>query len=518
MQRFLFLFFIILSVSCARIGAPTGGEKDTIPPKIIRSIPENKTTNFKGKEIKIYFDEFIQLKNTTNNILITPPQKKQPEISPLGTASKEIRIKFKDSLLPNTTYVINFGESIEDFNEGNKMGNYQFVFSTGDQIDSLKLKGKVFPLYFKKYPENIIVGLYPVNKFHDSIVYREPPYYISKTDKNGNFSFDFIKNGKYKIIAIADEVNNYLYNPNKEAIAFLKRNIEIPKDSLVNLYLFKEKKPFTLEKWEQLSHNHIQAKYEGNIDSIQIKFLSPIQDSLFLIDNNQANIWYKSLSDSIKIELINKKYKKILQGKRKANKDSLIIKVIAKTALHPLDSIIIKGNIPLTEAQKNQIKLIADSIPISFKLLEQSGQKWLVEFEKKTGKKYFLQINPGSFTSFMGDKNKDTITKKFSIAPKDQYGKLILQITGNITSPFFIELLDNKRNIIRKSPTTTASSIPFKLLKPGKYYIRIIIDKNQNNQWDTGNFLKHILPEKVIEIQKPIEIRANWEINQEIKL
>ncbi len=518
MHRILWLFTIVIFfAACARVGNPTGGEKDTTPPKILKTIPENKATNFKGQEIKIYFDEFIQLKNINNELLITPPQKKQPEITPLGTASKEIRIKFKDSLLPNTTYVINFGESIEDFNEGNKLGNYQFVFSTGNQIDSLSLKGKVTPLYFKKNPEKIILGLYPAEKFTDSIVFREPPFYVAKTGKNGNFQFNYLKKGKYKIIALADEVTNYVYNPQKEAIGFIDSIIEIPKDSMVNVYLFKERKKFKADKFEQVSHNHIKATYEGNIDSLGFRFLSPVVDSLILIEPAQTNIWYKSNSDSVKVEMFNGKYRKTLKGKRKEEKDSLKVILKIQAAFHPLDSLIIQGNIPIIKIDKNKIELLKDSLPSPFEIKERALKKWEVVFDKETGKKYQIKIFPGAATDYLGNKNKDTIQRNFAIAKADKFGKLVLTIP-EINSPYFVELLDSSNKIIRKSPTTIQNEIAFDYLKPGKYYIRIIFDKNQNNKWDTGDYLKHLYPEKIILISKPVEVRANWDLNQKIDI
>jgi len=518
MQRFFYSFFLFLILgACARVGQPTGGEKDISPPKIIKTTPANKALNFKGKEIKIHFDEFIQLKDLNNNLLITPPQKNMPEITPMGTAAKEIRVKFKDSLLPNTTYVINFGESIQDYNEGNKMNNYQFIFSTGEKIDTLQLKGKVKPLHFDKTPENIIVGLYPAETFMDSLVYRETPYYVAKTDKNGNFQLNFLKNGNYKIVAIDDEVKNYIYNPNKEAIGFIDSLIQIPRDSIINLYLFKESGKFKLDKLKQISKHHIQAKYSGNIDSLSFKFLSPIVDSIEILTAQKSDIWYKSDSDSLKIELQSGKYKKLLKEKRTEQKDSLVVSINALVTLSPLDSLIIEGNIPIIDINKNKIELSRDSLPIPFKIVKLPRHRSLLKFDKESEKKYSLKLYPQAVTDFLGNKNIDTITRKFEIAKSQEFGRLILEIP-EAKQDYFIELLDSNKKIIRKSPTTQASKVDFQFLKPGKYFVRIILDKNKNNQWDTGNYLKHKKPENIIDIVSPIEIRANWEVNQKIDL
>ncbi len=514
---FIFFFTILLFSRCARVGSPTGGEKDITPPKVIKSSPKNKSINFSGKEVRIYFDEFIQLKDINKNLLITPPQKNLPEISPLGTAAKEIRIKFKDSLLPNTTYVINFGESIVDFNEGNKMENYQFIFSTGKQIDSLYLKGKVKPLHFSKKPENIIVGLYPIDKFKDSLIYKEPPYYVAKVNKHGDFKFNYLKKGEYKLIALADQVRNYVYNPEKEAIGFIKKKISIPNDTLVEVDLFKEPGKFALDELKQISRNHIHAKYKGEADSLKFEFLSPFSDSLVIVDSQKRDLWYKSQSDSLKIKFIVGKYQKILKGKREAKKDSLNVFLNSKITFHPLDSLKIYGNIPLIEVDKKKIKLWKDSIPLNIDLKWLPKKEILIVFDPIPGATYQLQILPQAVTDFLGNKNRDTIQRSFSIPEANQFGKMYLDLP-DIKDYYFVEVLDSNKKIIRKSHTSLNNKVHFDYLKPGKYYIRIVFDSNKNNQWDTGNYLKHLLPEKIIELSTPIEIRANWDINQKIKI
>ena len=518
MKPYLILIFtIFLITSCARVGSPTGGPKDTLPPKVLKSSPQNKAVNFKGKEIKILFDEFIQLKDLNKNLLITPPQKKQPEITPLGTASKEIRIKFKDSLLPNTTYVINFGESIVDFNEGNKLGNYQFIFSTGNRIDSLSLKGKVTPLYFKKNPEKIIIGLYPSEKFTDSIIFKEPPYYVTRADKNGNFNFNHLKKGTYKIIAINDEVQNYIYNPGKEAIGFIDSLIHIPQDSIVKINLFKEKEKFMLDKLEQLSHNHLQATYNVIHDSLHFDFLSPVTDSLVIMRPEKTDLWYKSKTDTIKLKLQAGKYQKEIKAKRKEKKDSLLVSIEVQANFQVLDSLKIDANIPIEKVNEKKIILLKDSLPVSYKLGQLPGRKIHLDFDQQTGKAYELILYPGAIKDFLGHENRDTIKRNFAIPPADKYGKLVLDIP-NPTQNYFVELLDENKKIVRKSRTGKNSNLKFDFLKPGKYYVRIIYDPNKNNKWDTGNYLKHIAPESIIEISTPIEIRANWDIHQKIEL
>ena len=173
---------LLLWVACARVGSPTGGEQDKIPPKVVRTIPPNESVNFSGNRIRIYFDEFITLKDVRKQLIISPPLAYFPEITPSGNASKYINIKILDTLKPHTTYTLNFGRSIQDNNEGNPLSFYTYTFSTGNTIDSLTLKGNIKDALLPKGDHFVNVMLYELGeKFSDSIVYKQRPTYVVNT-------------------------------------------------------------------------------------------------------------------------------------------------------------------------------------------------------------------------------------------------------------------------------------------------------------------------------------------------
>ncbi len=513
----LLAIITFLGTSCARIGSPTGGEKDKQPPKILNITPPNLSTNFKSKRIIIRFDEFIQLKDLNKNLLITPHLKHQPDISPMGTASKEIRIDIKDTLLPNTTYIFNFGESIVDFNEANKYGDFRYVFSTGNAIDSLSLKGKVTPVHFDKKPEKILVGLYKKDDFKDSIIFREPPYYISFTDKSGNFTFNYLSKGDYKVIALLDENHNYVYNRDKEAVGFKNDWINIPKDTLIEVLLFKEIPKFSLDDVKQLSKNHLQITYKGKADSLMIKPISKIEKSAIITQPKKMDYWYKSKEDTLKLDIIYKKHNRKFKKKRSKNIDSLRLIMNKRGLFNPLDTLMLTGNMPLVSVDKNLIKFMADSVSIPFKIHKNNRFNLIFDFDKQTGKNYDLQVLPKAVSDFLGNKNKDTLQVNFKIPNEKKYGNLVLEIPS-IKKNYFVEILDNNHRVIQKSKTSKSNKLKFSYLKPGKYFVRIIYDDNKNNKWDTGNYLLHIQPEKSVLIENVIEIRANWDVNQKIEL
>ena len=210
-------FVSLLFPRCANIVQPTGGPRDTIPPEVVRSIPVNYSTGFTGTDIQIEFDEFIQLRNINQQFIITPPQKERPEFRVRG---RNLFIDLRTELIANTTYTLNFGNAIVDLNEGNPLANYEFVFSTGDVIDSLSYSGIVLNAFDNKPVEGVIVMLY--EELNDSVPYRRMPLYANRTGEDGRFNMNNLRADTFLVFAIDDANNNYLYDrPAEEKIAFL---------------------------------------------------------------------------------------------------------------------------------------------------------------------------------------------------------------------------------------------------------------------------------------------------------
>ena len=224
MKRFVInislLVTSIILCRCANVVSPSGGPKDVTPPVVVETSPKNNTTNFKGKTIHITFDEYVTLNNASNNILISPPQNKKPSFRISG---KTLIIKFEETLKPETTYSINFGEAIKDLHEGNVFNGYNFVFSTGDKMDSLSLKGKVTSASTLKPSANFFVELYSSDNdtiTFDSLPYRVKPDYVTITDKDGNFHFSGLADKEYLIFTLKDSNSNMIFDLPNEEIGF----------------------------------------------------------------------------------------------------------------------------------------------------------------------------------------------------------------------------------------------------------------------------------------------------------
>ncbi len=515
-QRYLLLLSVLFFFSCARVGQPTGGDKDTTPPELLKSIPVPNQTNFKGDEITLVFDEYVQLKNPDKNILISPPPEQKPVIFPMGFASKEFKIKFKKPLQENTTYLINFGESIADYNEGNKLKNLQLVFSTGDKLDSLQLTGKVYSLHMEKKPENILIGLYPVQKFKDSTVYTRQPYYVTVADKKGNFKLSHLRQGSYKIIALADQNGDYKYKQGDEAIAFLNKPVQLPEDTLVNLFMFQEPERFNIEDIEQKSANHISIKFKGSPDSLQVKPLNQIDQQVTFFDKNAFHYWYQTASDSIHLEVFLGPKHKLYKRKRKTEPDSLVIN-FSNYKISPEDSVLLKSNIPLIKIDSTKISCLKDSLPATYKASITKNYQVNFDLKKITGSHYQITVYPGAITDFLGHKNQDTLQSDVYIKKTEMFGTVHVKLEPQINTPVFVELL-RKGKVIKHTATKKSNTFDFKYILPGDYQIRIVFDENQNNKWDTGNYLLHRQPEKTFEPPVKLEVRANWDLNQTIKI
>ena len=213
--------FSLLILSCARMGQPDGGWYDEVPPRVVGSTPSERATGVKSNRIDIRFSEYIKLENASENVVICPPQIELPDIKTMG---KAIRIDLKDTLKENTTYTIDFSDAISDNNEGNTMGNYTYVFSTGQQIDTLEVSGYVLNAEDLEPIKGSLVGLY--NNLEDSAFTTQPMLRIGRTDGSGHFRIRGISPGKYRIFSLIDSDGDFRLSQRSEQIGFLKDIIE----------------------------------------------------------------------------------------------------------------------------------------------------------------------------------------------------------------------------------------------------------------------------------------------------
>lgn len=521
--KYIFLLLVMTMVSCAKRGSITGGLKDTLAPELSVSFPKNYSTNFEAKEIKLTFDEYIKLKELNKQLIISPPMKTEPLIYP-SSVSKYINIKILDTLLPNTTYSFNFGQSITDNNEGNPLNQFKYVFSTGSYIDSLSIGGTVKDAYSKEVESFVSVMLYEVNdKFKDSVVYKENPRYITNTlDSLKTFKLENLKAGKYLLVAMKDYNNNNKFSPKKDKIGFHQEFITIPGDTVYELKLFKETQPFKAIRPVQASKNRLIFPYEGKIakdSKIVLKNGETILPSIItrFPKKDSLQIWFKPLkADSLDVSISQEKYNKKYTVKLRAQKqDSLNITPVQGGLLHLKDKFSLKSNTPLEKFDHSKMKLFnKDSVSVDFKTeYNELDQELFFDFKTAPAQKYTFRIMPGALTDYMGQAN-DTLIYKFETKELADYGNLKVNLQNVKHFPVIVELTNEKGDILASRYSESSSSVDFNLIDPNLYWLRLIYDDNKNAVWDPGNYLEKRQAEEVIYFSKAVDVRANWDVDQ----
>lgn len=525
LSNFIFIAFLCLVfINCANRGTPQGGPKDETPPKITKSIPENFSTNFNAKEIRIYFDEYIQIKNLQKQLIISPPMKTQPEITPLGGASEYIKIKIYDTLQPNTTYAFNFGNSIVDNNEGNPYPYFRYVFSTGDYIDSLTVNGNIVDAINRKTETFVSVMLYEVDStYNDSIVYKETPKYITNTlDSLTTFSIENVKAGKYMLIALKDKNNDYKFQQKTDKIGFYKTPIDVPTDSLYTLKLFSEDIDFKPSRPKLSAGEKIEFGYEGDYKDMRIKLLTETPEEFeHAITKDEKTdtlyYWYKPRLelDSLVFEVShpNIDTSQFSVRLRKMERDSLTLKAAPSGNIAYDEDFEISGNTPISVFDDSKIKILdKDSMLVAFTTLFDTIKNTVAfKFPKTESNEYNIQALPEAFTGFFGKKS-DTLNYSLRTSSKDTYGNLRL-ILGSTSYPLIIQLTNDSGEVQYEQYATDKEPIDFLNISPSIYFIRIIHDANGNKKYDSGNYLKKIQPEKTSHFIVPDQSqpRAGWD-------
>lgn len=519
----IFLLFSLSFIDCAKRGTPSGGAKDSVAPVIVKSSPENYSTNFTGNEIRIYFDEYIKLEDLQKNLIVSPPLDYTPLITPLNT-SKQLRIKILDTLKENTTYSFNFGKSIVDNNEGNQFPYFKYVFSTGSYIDSLTLRGKISDALLPRVENPVNVLLYAWNEdYTDSLIFKKKPTYITVTqDSSDTFQLTNLKEGSYLLLALKEKNSDYIFQPKNDKIGYVLDTIVLPTDSTYTLRLFREQNDYKIGRATHLSKTEIIFGYEGNGDSLTLKPLSEVPSSFEAMVYKDAtkdtlHYWFKppfneEATDSLLLLAQNKARVDTVDVRLKnLFIDSLKISVFKGGTLIPKDTFQLQLNTPLVEIDENLISVMdKDSIIIPvITTIDKKFNRAKVYFNKSFDQNYFISMLPGALTDFYEATN-DTIRYRVQTKAEDDYGGITINIVNVPEVPVYVELVDDRFEIVRREALTADGPVVFDVLEPGFYYVRLIYDTNRNGTWDSGNFLRKEQPERILYYPDRIEVRANW--------
>jgi uncharacterized protein (DUF2141 family) len=531
------LIYIVLSIvvisGCAKRGSPSGGPVDSIPPVLINASPKINSINFDSKEIRLTFDEFVKLDNVDEQLIISPPiNKSSYEVKPLNGVTKKVFLEFIDSLETETTYSINFGNSIKDNNEGNPLTFFSYTFSTGETIDSLYVRGNISDAFDKETDDYISIHLYRIDSiFNDSIIFNNRPTYISNSLDSTSYQFKNIKEGKYLILALKDIDNNYFFDPFYDKIGFIDSLITLPRDSIINFKLFKEETSIIWDKPHFINSEKIGFGYYGKLDLKNIKIESSLPDSVnytYTKENEKDTLifWLSRNSfDSLNFNLIEKDTTKLVTVKFDRAKDTLIdsLSISPKTTsiIHLKETFKLSSNIPLKNIEDSLITIRdIDSLIVPFTTsINDNLDQIDIKFEVSPSDNYRLFILPEAIKDIRGVSNNDTLQYNVVSQSLEDYGNVYLDVIRNSNSKFILQMIDSNGDVIRVFKNVNQdATYNFDYVRPGKYIFRLIEDTNNNDKWDTGNYLKKIKPERVYYFSNELEVRANWDLNETFNL
>lgn len=568
------LFAICIFFACASIGTPGGGEMDVEPPRFVKSNPAPNSINFDGNKIVITFDEYIQLDKPSEKVIITPPQTKAPSIKALG---KNVIIEMKDSLVADVTYTFDFTDGIVDNNERNPIEGFSFAFSTGGVIDSLVISGLLLNAENLEPMPGIMVGLH--SDLADSAFLSQPFKRTSRTNDKGRFWIRNVAPGSYRVFALNDQNRNYLFDQPSEAIAFLDeifvpsfepafRTDTIWADSItidtimevaytrftpddVRLFLFEEKfLPQYLIKGERTEERKFNIIFNSDVAlPPDIRLLGEDRKDWYVLETQpipgtltywlrdsliyqrdslsvEVNYWADdSLSNLVAMtDTLHLNLRKRDRSKETDNKETpefLGVQTNSRGMIDVYDTVKITFAEPVIDFRKEHIRFQqkVDSLweAREFNLRQDSlnPRVYCLDYKFSYNTEFQLSIDSAAVYGIYGLWN-DSIGNTFKVRPEEEYGHLYVAITGNEYNGFG-ELLDGGDKVIKRAALKNGE-LAFENLKPGKYYLRYIEDKNNNGIWDAGIYREGIQPEAVyyseslFELRKYSEVEHNWDI------
>lgn len=555
--------------ACANMAqGPTGGLRDSLPPVYKTSNPLPNSLNFKGDKVEIEFDEYVQLKDGFEKIVVSPPTKSPFVAKAIG---KKVVVEFRDTLMANTTYTVDFSNSIVDNNESNPFNEYFFSFSTGDVLDSLSMSGYLLNAKDLSPAAGVYVGAY---KQHDDSVFVTKAFdRIAKTDENGRFTLRNLEPVPYRVFALNDVNSNYYFDQPGESVAFLDsvftpvmienvrfdtiykdsvtidtiksvRSVKYMPDSII-LQLFEEeivrqsfkKAEFTSETTVELYFEN----YEKQVPEINpVNFVSDnwaVVEPSFTTDT--IKIWLRDSNvvklDTLRFELVYQKTDsasnfveardtvQLIQNRKKAkrrdDKKQTFLTCSSSKSVEVYNLPRIEWSAPVDFVQDSVVKVEVQKDTlwemVDFRLVADSAvnaRSYLLEAEWEVGASYRLHIDSASVTDIYGNCN-DKTELKFRIKNKEEYSTLKFKVQG-VADSAFVELLNAKEQVKRVEKLRNGE-VFFKNVHPGEYYARLVVDSDNDGLWTTGKYIENRKPEQVYYFSKTLKLRANWDVEED---
>lgn len=458
---FVLVVLVLLGVftgpGCASIVPPSGGPRDSLPPALVNVDPPAKTTHFNSKKITLHFNEYVELNDVFQNLVMSPLPKIMPEVT---RKLKTVTVKLRDSLEANTTYVLNFRNVIKDLNEGNAAKDLLYVVSTGDYFDTLQLSGRVMMAKTGKPDSTMTAMLYADLK--DSAVMKSKPRYIAKPDSAGYFLFRFLAPGTYRLYALKDEGGSYMYSNTEKTFAFYSDSIVVNADEPKARKLWAYSVPPQQEQAEEAAepasnkNKNTRLKFTSNLQGDKMDLLQPL---IFTFEQPLKNF------DTTKMAL---------------SKDSVFTPVTGYTFKIDSTRKIVTMNIAWEEGTKYNLILQKD-------------------FASDSANRALLKTDTVHFTSML----------------KKEYGQARITFKNLDMNVNPVLLVMQGENIKNAFPLSS-NILNIQLYLPGDYELAILQDTNKNRKWDYGDLMLRRQPELITPLSRKMVIKPNWETEFEL--
>ena len=529
MRRHLaILLLALLAAACARQGYPTGGPKDETPPKALVTQPANESRHFGSQQFYIQFDEYVVLKNANENVLVSPPLKNKPEYS---TKGRGVLVKINDTLLPNTTYLFQFKEAIADFNEGNLLPSFEYVFSTGSDMDTLMLAGQVHNARNgKPWKEQVSVLAYRQGQSSDdTVACTVQPAFVTRADKEGRFAFHYLPEGRYRLVALEDKNRNLRLDPDDPAAwdtAYYPAATAIDSNRMPLLRL----------SAPEVVRQRITSSEFTDKGRIRIITSAPMQSPTVTgevvewrlnarrdtltgwchnakCDSTTLIVSDLGLQDTLKLRY---RARGASKGARRvpgaaANSEPPLMRALCSGTSAYYDDLRLAFERPIVsqaDSLRASIMHTKDSTEIlAAFILDSTGLGARIDATLRSGEAYRMHIPKGAFTDLYGNPT-DSLT--VNLTPKD-YATLTLHITNAYPHPLVVEVLDSRDTVLQRKPLVANGKLQFIHLAAGECRIRAVIDADGNGSWTTGDYRLQRQPEAWIMFDKTLQLREKWE-------
>ena len=480
---------------CAKQGYPNGGPRDEQPPTVLGTKPQNEGRNFGDRQFSISFDEYIVVKDADNNVLISPPMREKPEFT---TKGKRLVVKINDTLQPNTTYLFQFKDAIVDFTEGNALPSFEYVFSTGDKMDTLMLAGRVLGAHDgKPWKETVTVMAYKA----EHVVDLESGNRDLRVGRGESAAWETTLVQASDSIDSANVTLLRISAPDRSVQRVVKAEFcARGRASIVTLLPMQE---------PALTGDSLEWRLNKGRDTMTVWFRNVRCDSTQLVLSDSG------LQDTLKLRFREAKRRLRRGGASHQQKsEEALVRPLCSGSSAFYDDLRLGFSVPIAamsdSAQVEVLRMKDSSISRYPIVMDSSGMEARIMATLRSGEEYQMHLRDSLFTDIFGHCS-DSLD--FSLTPCD-YGILSLQLTNKTGSPLVVEVLDKNDTVVARRSVIASGEVRIDHLKADEYRLRAVLDSDANGVWTTGDYIKGRQPEYIVYYSKSLKLREKWELEE----